>query len=249
MTETDVSFSENNASSQENGELLEDALLNEAQAQNAPNYSDGFDQENEVIHEPLSNNDGLSSIESILCDSEKDGEENSSCHSVDIALEQILEKLNDLDRMFTAKIDRSEYELETLKKQSEEMQEYKADLHASILAPVLKPLARTHAFMKRAITKAHSENTDSIPLAEFEFAFDDLSEVIEDSGVEVRSFEEGSPFEANLMKITGQNKVSEADKNKTVNSATSDAYILKGTVLEKARTIVNVFSDEVNPAV
>lgn len=162
----------------------------------------------------------------------------------DTTMEQVFETLHRLETMFAAKIDRSEYELEALKKQSEEIQEYKADLYASILTPVLKPLARTHAFMKRAISKACAGNADSVALDEFEFAFDDLSEVIEDCGVEVRTFEEGSSFEASVMKITGQNKVADPEKNKTVSSASTDAYVFKDTVLEKARTIVNVYSEE-----
>ncbi len=160
-----------------------------------------------------------------------------------MALDQILESLNNLESMFAAKIDRSEYELETLKKQSEEIQGYKADLHASILMPVLKPLARMHSYMKRAISKAEAENADSVSLDEFEFAFDDLTEVIEDNGVEVRVFEDGCPFESNCMKITSQVDVADPEKNKTVNSASSDAYIFKNTVLEKARTVVNVYSN------
>lgn len=54
----------------------------------------------------------------------------------------------------------------------------------------------------------------------------------------------GDLFESNYMKISGQNKVVEPEKNKTVSVVSSDAYIFKNTVLEKARTVVNVYSDE-----
>lgn len=250
--------SQNNVSSVEDEDTAEGFFPQENQDQEGSDSYIKVDQEGETATEPHANvleSDSeetlpIKASEGSLPDEGKSDNpaDDPADDPIDKALEQIVEALNNLEQLFTAKIDRSEYELETLKKQSEEIQEYKADLYVSMLTPVLKPLARTHAHMKRAILKAQANEADTIPLVEVEFTLDDLSELIEDAGVEIRTFDEGDPFEVNAMKITGQTQVMEPEKNKTVNSVSSDAYIFKNTVLEKARTIVNVYSEDQAPS-
>lgn len=245
MTDEEVLSTQDGTAPRGEESPFEDSLLKEDSSQGSSDSLVGSEPENILIESP-SDDCGFGPETYASCNPIGDdfADEGSDSRSTDAMLEQILETLHRLEGAFAAKIDRSEYELETLKKQSEEIQEYKADLYASILAPVLRPLVKTHAYMKRAILKTQASGADSIPLNEFEFAYDDVNDVIEDSGVEIRSFEKGDLFESSYMKISGQNKVAEPEKNKTVSVVSSDAYIFKNTVLEKARTVVNVYSDE-----
>lgn len=245
MVNAEFAIPEDNILSTDDEASSEESFSAEFEDQSIAYSGVDLEQKNEAAAELSTDDINTRPFESISDSNESIPEDkNDDQSSWDGATEQIIEMLNKLEGMFAAKIDRSEYELETLKKQSEEIQEYKADLYASILASVLRPLVKTHAYMKRAILKTQASGADSIPLDEFEFAYDDVNDVIEDSGVEIRSFEKGDLFESNYMKISGQNKVVEPEKNKTVSVVSSDAYIFKNTVLEKARTVVNVYSDE-----
>lgn len=245
MTDADEFFQQESAPLEDNGNLAEEPCCDEDHIQNPSDSDIDSDREDKMAGSLAE--DARSCAEdpiTIASFEETSAESIAEDNSTDVFLEQILETLERLEGLFSAKIDRSEYELETLKKQSEEIQEYKSDLYASILTPVLKPLSRMHSYMKRALLKAQADDADSIAIDEFEFAFEDLTEVIEDNGVEIRTYEAGCPFESSCMKITSQVEVSDQEMNKTVSLVSSDAYIFKSGVLEKARTVVNVYSSE-----
>lgn len=138
MTGQDPFITDSNSTSIDCENVTDEYCETDGFKQNAQDPENSFEQDNVVItddalRKPMQDDEAC--IEEAPSDVQVEAapvNESGDNQEKDKVFKQVLETLTRLEDMFTAKIDRSEYELETLKRQSEEIQEYKLDLYASI---------------------------------------------------------------------------------------------------------------------
>lgn len=135
---------------------------------------------------------------------------------VDALLDDVTARIAMLEELFRTKIDRTEYEVETLRKQSEEIQEYRTDLYAKLTHPLLREVARIRAGMMQALKSVDAEGL--VCASVIEAYADDLADVLLDYGIEDYVPEPGDKFVSGICKIAGKQE--------------TDDLALVGTIVE-----------------
>lgn len=185
-------------------------------------------------------NDSVATPESSL---EEEPGQDPNQEAASERLDAIEATLAELAGLFRAKIDRSEYELETLRRQSDEIQEYRADLYGKLTLPLLQGIIQVHAgMMKTAERFARTEDGQegAVPISTVEIFCEELEDLLGDNGVERFAVATGDAFVSGDMRIIG--KVTTADEALvgTVADTASDGYRLGAKVIAPARVKVHV---------
>lgn len=145
----------------------------------------------------------------------------------DVTLDDVEARLAVLEGLFRAKIDRTEYEVETLRKQSDEMQGYRNDLFAKVMHPLLREVARIHSGIKQVL--AHADDSELIGAVAVEAYVDDLADLLSDYGIEEYAPEPGSSFVSGLCKIASKQETSDEALIGTIAELKSPGYMLESS--------------------
>ena len=185
-------------------------------------------------------NDSVAIPESSL---EQEPEQGPNQEAASERLDAIEAALAELARLFRTKIDRSEYELETLRKQSDEIQEYRADLYGKLTLPLLQGIVQVHAGMMKTVERfAHMEDDreGAVPISTVEVFCEELEDLLSDNGVERFSVAPGDAFVSGDMRIIGKVATTDEALIGTIAAAASDGYRLNGKSIAPARVKVHV---------
>ena len=149
----------------------------------------------------------------------------------------VITKLNDLTNLFRTKISRSKYEEQVLKRYSDEIHEYKADLHKKITLPLIKEVIGVRDATRAILERARSENaeTDSISIDSVEFISEMLETALDNHGVTVHTPIVGDLPDKATERPVGRVKTATAEMHGTIAAVMNDAYMMDGKCVASAK--------------
>lgn len=161
-------------------------------------------------------------------------------------LDQLAGEVRDLQGMFATKILRSESEAQINARLHGELQNYKADVYAKLLKPVLHDLITVREHILRLAAKQRSQPPEDqrVSLDTFASFADDLGQILEENDVEIHHSEPGSTFVPGLQQIVAKIDSDDPDAHRTIASVSGDGYSFQNRPLAPQRVTVFAFTDK-----
>lgn len=167
------------------------------------------------------------------------------------ALENLEEVVHQLSQQFAKKIDRTEYEMAALERQTKEIERYRDDLYGQIVTPLLLKIIEVadKAQLTVSYAQASGEKLDAKDLAVY---VDMLREILGDYRVAPLTPEVGDRFASTSCRILNRVPTGDKSLHKTIAEVVNGGYELNGRTISPAA--VRVYSyradkdDSVPPA-
>lgn len=158
-------------------------------------------------------------------------------------LHEVVKRIDDLESLFRAKISRSEYEEQVLKRYSDEIHEYRGDLYKKITLPLIKEIIGVRDAACSMVEQAHIKEETTVDIDSVEFICDMLETALGSYGVTVRRPEVGRELEKGLERPVGRVKTATIDEHGTIADFMNDSYLMDGKCISPAKVKVFVYDE------
>jgi len=169
--------------------------------------------------------------------------ENVTSH-FDEALTELNEKIDVLNKQFSDRIARNEYEAKIIQNMDSELKAYKDDLYRSLLKPLILEIIdlRESILKMSAFYLKKPEGEQAIPNATFADYAEDISDILEKYDVEVIKSNSGDDCVSLKHKILKTVPTDKESLHKKIAESLSSGYMYNGRVIYAER--VNVYRFE-----
>lgn len=172
------------------------------------------------------------------------GEQSAMSDTADAmaALSKLGEDMAELKGMFSDRIARTDYETATMKKLSDEVQDYREDLYRKLTLPFMKDLIEIRNALMSTAEGAKAKGEETVPLSVIEMFGNMVRDSLESHGVRTIEPAKGEKLDAACHKTIGRVPTADVDLQGTVVSCSSDCYMLGEDCLSPA--LVTVYCRE-----
>ena len=193
-------------------------------------------------------NQSETSSEELSCQNDADPEPLAS--HIDEVFNKLDEKIDALNKQFSDRIARSEYEAKIIQNMDSELKTYKDDLYRSILKPLILELIdlRESILKMSAFYLKKPEGEQTIPNATFADYAEDISDILEKYDVEVIKSISGDDCISGKHKILKTVPTDKESLHKKIAESLSSGYMYNGRVIFAERVNVYKFEESVPAA-
>lgn len=189
--------------------------------------------------EPVSDAAADGDVEPSACPS---AEEEDLDQASEPSIADVVERLDVLSEQFKSRIARSEYEDQMLKRYSDEIHEYRADLFKKITLPLIKEIIGVRdaacAMIERASDQDASRTSSIDSIA---FLRDMLETALDNYGVTVHESQIGALPVKGADRPIGRVKTADSAAHGTIAAVLNDAYFMDGKCISPAKVKVFAF--------
>lgn len=203
-------------------------------------YSDSNEQSAEV-NEQLLNEQLIDSNESeTYHDSLESDKKLINLSDINYNLHLINQEINDIKELFTKKSSYNEIQEETISTMHNELQQYKDDMYAKIIIPILKDIIDIRdSILRVSAAYLHKpENEQAIPNKTFAGYALDIQDILERYGVEVYQNEPESAYIPLMQRILKKINTDDESKHGLISESLSSGYLYNGKPISPEKVIV-----------
>lgn len=158
------------------------------------------------------------------------------------AVQELSGKLAELSKLFDNRIMHAEHEEKVIDRMHKELQQYKQDLYAQILRPVLLDIATTRDSILTTAARRTANGQTEIPANLFSsYAEGDLYDILEKNEVEIYHSKPGTAFDALRQRAIHKTPTQDAALHGKIASSFSGGYLYHNRVLSPEKVSVYVF--------
>ncbi len=161
--------------------------------------------------------------------------------------EAILEKLEALDKLFTARIMHTDHEEKIVDQMHKELQKYKEDMYSQLVRPILMDVIEVRdSIMRMAATYlAKPEGEQSIPNKTFSDYAYDLQDILEKNSVEIYRSKSGDDFTPLKQRVVKKVATSDETLHGKVADSLSCGYSYNGRTISAEKITVYFYEKPV----
>lgn len=161
-------------------------------------------------------------------------------------LRRLAEGLEGLGTQFAEKLRHVAHEEKVVDRLHAELQQYKGDLYAQLLRPLLLELVRIRDSMVRRVQRLQAlpAEEQSVSLQEFESYAQDIGLLLENNEVEIYAAQVGQPFAPQRQRATQRMPTGHKALHGVVESTVSDGYLYGQRVLAPAQVAVYQYDEQ-----
>ena len=158
-------------------------------------------------------------------------------------LDEAIDLLKAMNKDFQTKILKTEKESQIIDQMHAELQSYKNDFYAKLTMPILKRIItlREDILKLTADYMQKPEDEQFIPLRTFASFSSDLAMILEDSYIELYSYQAGDAFDPQRQRIVEPIETNNPELNKTIARTIGDGYSFNGQTVSPQRVEVYSF--------
>ncbi len=155
-------------------------------------------------------------------------------------LDELAAHIEDLQRLFAARILHAEAEGQANARLHSELQAHKNDLYGKLVKPVLSDVltVREHVLKLSAHHRQRAAEEQAVSLPTFESFADDLAQILEENDVEIRRSEPGALYDPQWHQVVGKVDTDDIAIHRTIATVVGDAYSFQGRPLARQRVTV-----------
>jgi molecular chaperone GrpE (heat shock protein) len=157
----------------------------------------------------------------------------------DTRLDEINEKLDNLTKLFTQKIQHTAHEEQIVDQMHAELQKYKSDMYAQLVKPVLQDVI---SIRDSIINNGRQyEEQQSVPLDILTSYLGDIQEILDKNNISVYRSESGDTFSPGRQRALKKVKTSAEELQGKVAESMGDGYEYLGKTILPERVSVYVY--------
>lgn len=163
-------------------------------------------------------------------------------NALSVAVQELSDRLTELAKLFDNRIMHAEHEEKVIDRMHKELQQYKQDLYAQILRPVLLDIAATRDSILTTVAQRTANGQTEIPASIFStYTEGDLYDILEKNEVEVYHSKPGAAFDALRQRAIHKTPTQDAALHGKIASSFSSGYLYRNRVLSPEKVSVYVF--------
>lgn len=202
---------------------------------------DADNKELDVEEEKKSDSEDMSSVETddadaSVCDSE--GED-----PVLNALSELSEKMDQMNMLFTQKIQHTTHEEKIVDQMHAELQKYKDDMYAQLVRPILLDIIEIRESIRRVSASFASkpEEERAVPLKTFSDYTFDIQDVLEKNNINIYDSKEGDDFSALKQRAIKKITTPVEELHGKIAESLSSGYEYMGKTISPEKVVVYVY--------